>query len=423
MSKQIKDFDALTSNASDYLQSKLGFSGWTVRHHTTNWNQLGKFMASNGIKSYTVDVERKILYRKFKDRNMKDLSQTEKEFYNSIKMLSEFQTTGKIRIYPRMVRREFIVTGKIGEALNRFLNHKKVADRLSIVRLHCYRRYLFRFFKYCQDKGIRSPSKINLAFVLQYVGELDCSKKVPIGMVISTLRGFIKYAYEQKLLDQEFSTNIPKYRSVSQPKLPSTYSKEEVEKLIASVERSSAIGKRNYAIVLMAAKLGLRASDISRLKFDDLHWNASTIEITQYKTRKQLTLPLLADVGNSIIDYLKYARPRSEAPYVFLTERPPYGHFTTSNVVTHVIQRTFQKSGIDTKGRRFGPHSLRHSLGFRMLQESTILPVISEVLGHENTESTRYYLRVDLQSMQQCMLDVPPVTDSFYTQNEGVFYE
>jgi site-specific recombinase XerD len=95
-----------------------------------------------------------------------------------------------------------------------------------------------------------------LAFVIQYIGELDCSKEVPIYVIISTLRRFIKYAFEQKLLDVDFSNKIPKYRSVNQPKLPSTYSKEEVEKLISSVERSSASGKRNSAIILIAAKTG-----------------------------------------------------------------------------------------------------------------------------------------------------------------------
>jgi integrase len=173
----------------------------------------------------------------------------------------------------------------------------------------------------------------------------------------------------------------------------------------------------------MAARLGLRASDISKLKFENLHWNTSTIEIAQFKTGKELVLPLLPDVGNAIIDYLKYGRPKSAEPYVLLMERPPYGHFTTSNVVTHVVQRAFINAGIDIKGRRFGPHSLRHSLGFRMLEQSTVLPVISEVLGHESTKSTRYYLRIDLKSMRQCMLDVPPVPTGFYEQKGGVFYE
>ncbi len=423
MNKRDRDFNALISNAADYLKLKLGYTIWTIGHRKTNWNQIKKFMVSNGIKCYSEDVEKQILYYKFKDRNMRELSRTEKEFYNSVKMLSEFQVTGKIKVYPRMDRKSFVFSGPIGEIVANFLSYKIVEQRLSTVRIHCYQRYLFQFLNHCNNKGIRSITEIDLAFILHYIGELDCKKGTPVYMIISTLRGFIKYAFDQKLLDVDYSIKIPKYRSVNQPKLPSTYSKEEIEKLIASVERSSAIGKRNYAIILIAAKLGLRASDISRLKFDNLHWDSSTIEINQYKTGKELTLPLLADVGNAIVDYLKYGRPLSDEPYVFLTGRPPHGHFPTSNVVTHVVQRAFRRAGIDIKDKKFGPHSLRHTLGFRMLQESIILPVISEVLGHESTESTRYYLRIDLKSMQQCMLEVPSVAIDFYMQKGGVFYE
>ena len=91
--------------------------------------------------------------------------------------------------------------------------------------------------------------------------------------------------------------------------------------------------------------------------------------------------------------------------------------------IGNIVQSAFAKSGIDIKNRQHGPHALRHSLAQRLLEQQTMLPVISEVLGHENTESTRYYLRVDLSSMQQCALDVPPVSPSFYSQKGGIFYD
>src|SRR5690606_16535955 len=145
---------------------------------------------------------------------------------------------------------------------------------------------------------------------------------------------FMRYLFKQNLTVIDYSTKIPRYKTVAQPKIPSLYSKEEVERLLASVDRSSPIGKRNFAIILFAARLGLRASDISRLKFENINWDTNTIAINQVKTGKQLQLPLLPDIGNAVIDYLQYGRPDSEEPYVFLTGRPPYGCFTTSNVVT-----------------------------------------------------------------------------------------
>lgn len=422
MNKQIKGIDDLISKAADYLDSKLGYSPWTVKRHLRGWLRIRKFMIASGIKLYGQAVERQVLCHYFSDRCIQELSRHEKEFHNSVRMLTEFVVTGKIRVIPRIDKKGFIFTGPIGEVIVSFLEYKRIEERLSTVRLLCYQRYLFRFFQYCNKKVACSFTKIDLPFILHYIGELDSGKGTPVDMIISTLRGFMKYAFEQKYLAVDYSIKIPKCKSIHQPKLPSTYSEKEIEKLIRSVERSSTSGKRNYAIILIAARLGLRASDICRLKFDSLHWQGSTIEIKQVKTGKELVLPPLPDIGNAIIDYLKYARPESEEPYVFLTERPPFEPFSTSNVITHVVQRAFKKAGIDIKDRKFGPHSLRHSLGFRMLEEHTILPVISEVLGHQSTESTRYYLRIDLQSMKQCMLDVPQVNVGFYQQKGGFFY-
>lgn len=425
MNKQIMDFNELTSNAADYLESQLSYSLRTVYDYKNSWKRIRIFMNSNGIEYYNQDVGRQILHHEFNNRRKKELSVNERLHFNSIVMLSEFQEIGKINVPPRPHKEPIVFSGPIGEIITGFLDYKRTEERLSVTRINCYQLNLSRFLNYCNMKGICSIKDINLPVILHFIGELAYNKEIFVTGTLtatSTLRAFMKYAFGQKLLALDYSNKIPKYRTVIQPKLPSTYSEEEIEKLILSVERSSPTGKRNYAIILIAARLGLRASDISILKFENLNWNTCTIEIKQFKTGKELVLPLLPDVGNAIIDYLRYGRPKSVEPYILLMQRPPYGRFTTSNVVTHVVQRAFINAGINIKGKRFGPHSLRHSLGFRMLEQSTVLPVISEVLGHESTESTRYYLRIDLKSMMQCILDAPPVPADFYEQKGGVFF-
>src|SRR5260221_4803478 len=380
MDKQLQDFNQLAADTAEYLHSVHGFSTWTIGHYKGGWRIIREYMVARGIKHYRPSIGKKVLRSRFNNRSIRNLSSTEKQIYNSIVRLSEFQANGKIDLHPLMERRQFHFSGQLGKVISAFINHKAVNERLSLVRIWGYQRHLHAFFKYCNSQGVRSLSKIDLAFVLQFIRQLDSWKGYPVYQMISMLRCFIKYAHDQKLLKVNFSERIPKYRLVSQPKLPSTYSKEEIVRLINSIDRSSSIGKRNYAIILLAARLGLRASDVSRLKFENIDWKTSQIKITQVKTGKELMLPLLADVGNAIIDYLRFGRPASEEAYIFLIERPPFGRFPTSNVVTHIVQRAFKRAGIDIKERRFGPHALRHSLGFRMLQESTILPVISEVL-------------------------------------------
>jgi len=379
-------------------------------------------MILKDIKLFNPGVVQQVLHHEFKDRTTRQLSYPEKTFYNHMVMLIEFHEKGQISTPARPVKDPITFCGPIGDIINSFLYYKLTELRLSKVRLNCYKRQLSAFLTYCDQNNIKVITDIDMVVILQFIGQLDC-KGTLVVIAVSTLRGFMKYLYEQKHLSIDYSFRIPRHKKIDQPKIPSTYTKKDITQLISSVERSSAMGKRNYAIILLAARLGLRASDICRLKFENLCWNTSTIEIEQYKTGRALMLPMLPDIGNAIIDYLKYGRPNSKEPYVLLTERPPYGRFTTSNVVTHVVQRAFKKAGIDINGRRFGPHSLRHSLGFRMLEESTVLPVISEVLGHESTNSTKYYLRIDLKSMRRCMLDVPPVPTDFCEQKGGAFYD
>lgn len=422
MSEHIKAFNKLMTDAGNYLESTHSYSGNTVGAYRRGWQRLKEFMVSNGIHHYNQKVEEQFLHYEFEGRKGRKLSKQEQFLANGTRKLTEFKSTGQIKVPNLPKKAPVVFNGALGEAIVDFLDYKHIEERLSTIRLHCYKRCLFLFLEYCNKNKIHAVGDIDLAVLLQYIKTIDCGKTLMVP-VLSTLRGFLKYLFEQKLLAVDYSRRIPKYRLIDQPKLPSTYSKEEIEKLIVSIDRSSPIGKRNYAIILLAAKLGLRASDISRLKFANLHWDTSTVEIEQVKTGKELILPLLPDVGNAIIDYLKYGRAKSEEGCIFLSERSPYSNFASSNVVTHIVQRAYKKAGINTEGRRFGPHSLRHSLGLRMLEESTVLPVISEVLGHKSTESTRYYLRIDLKSMQQCILEVPSVSPDFYLQKGGVFYD
>jgi integrase len=421
MTKKITDFDQLILDGKNYLIRNLHYRAKSAYNYQRCWRGMARYMRDRNISVYSINVERKILFDRFKNRSISSLSRFEKEFYNGVKIFTEFVLTGNITISPRMVRNIYVFKGVVGKVISEYIIHKK-GLRASPHTLRSYNRYLFQFNNYCIEKNLRNIKQVDLNLVVSYLRDISRRKGYPVGPILSIIRTFVKYLYDEKIILESYHDKIPKYKRIDQPKLPSTYSKKEINQLLKSVERFSAIGKRDYAVILMAARLGLRASDIACLKFENVLWDTSIIRLNQVKTGKELILPLLPDLGNAIIDYIKYGRHESEEPYIFLTQRPPYSRFESSNVVTHIVQRAFLKAGLATKQRRFGAHALRHTLGFRMLEESTVLPVISEVLGHKSTESTRYYLRIDLQSMKQCMLDVPAVPTAFYTQKGGIFY-
>lgn len=190
----------------------------------------------------------------------------------------------------------------------------------------------------------------------------------------------------------------------------------------SAINKSRSIGKRNYAIFLLASRLGLRAGDICSLQFGHFNWERNAIFFQQNKTGEDLELPLLPIIGEAIIDYIRYGRPISSSKHVFISGIAPYGPISAANIFA-VIDGIITKSKIETNGRPHGPHSLRHSLASQLLEQGTSLPVISDTLGHSSSESTMVYLSIDVKGLLECALDVPLVKDNFYTQKGGAFYE
>jgi site-specific recombinase XerD len=240
--------------------------------------------------------------------------------------------------------------------------------------------------------------------------------------VVSALRVLFRFWKQENILYDDFEELFDTCRVRRAERIPSFYTTEEIMKVESSISRSSAVGKRDYAMLLLATRLGLRASDIAGLQFSNIDWDKGNITIMMKKTQKSIELPLLVEVGHAIIEYLRNGRPISILQNVFLSSRAPYMGATEA-IVCAAIAQIICHSGIDTSNKHHGPHSLRHSLASTLLNNGTELPIISEVLGHKSTQSTMLYLKIDINSLQKCALPVPVVPKEFYMQKGGVFYE
>ena len=162
-------------------------------------------------------------------------------------------------------------------------------------------------------------------------------------------------------------------------------------------------------MVLLAARIGLRCSDIANMQFTNILWERKLISINQQKTKDPIELPLFPEIGNAVIDYLKHGRPQSNLPYIFIRHIPPYDN-VCNNLLYGIIKKYMNLSGVEYDERKHGPHALRHSLATNLLNKEVALPVISSVLGHTRSESTMFYLRVDVNSLRKCALEVPSFT-------------
>jgi site-specific recombinase XerD len=331
--------------------------------------------------------------------------------------LSEFLETGEVK-----VRRRFnYLHGQIGDIIRQFIASKK-PQRINSTTIFQFERNLGRFNYWLAVSNIHTVEDITQRHVLQYIQQLDSSLKGFINLMLSNLRTFLKYLFEKEFIATNIAAAIPNDNYRSHSKLPSYYSEEEIKEVLAHLDRGTAIGKRDYAIFMLAVRLGMRASDIANLRFSNLHWETNLIIFAQCKGGTETKLPLLPSVGNAILDYIRYARPQSKESSVFLAHRSPY-HVITSHIVGGVVQRRFRNAHIDLRGRKSGSHALRHSLVKRMLDNQRPISVIAEVLGHRCQESTRHYIRIDMEALRKCALEVPPVAQEFYSQDGNqIFY-
>jgi site-specific recombinase XerD len=333
----------------------------------------------------------------------------------SIQVLDDWLNLGFIRKHT-VTPVNHPLYGEIGLEMQKLINHLQSLRRSSVT-IKDYQLYLNSFLVFLNRSGIYTLKEISEHQLLEFLSTTENNKI----NVVSSLRVLFHFWFDNQIIETDFEDVLKSYKWVKHEKIPSFFTVDEVRAIETSIDRSSGVGKRNYAMLLLASRLGLRASDIAYLQFSNIDWEKNEIRLIQYKTGNPLSLPLLSDVGNAIIDYLKHGRFKSESQQVFISSRAPYVPANKS-IVCKAIDEVIKNSKISIDGRRHGPHSLRHSLACSLLKNEVPMPVISETLGHVRTDTTMIYLRIDLTSLMKCALTVPLVADNFYTQKGGAFY-
>ena len=417
MQKKINYVD-VTHQAYCYLKDRLNYKYVTIRHYKQRWLPVRRFMETNSIMELDSMVCQNYLNSIYNGKLHRDLTENEKLIVKAVSVLKEFIETGEI--IPR--KKTLYLDGEIGKAMQAFLK-LKAANKIKKNTLAKNASHYSTFNFFLSSRGICTINDIDSRIILDFVGTLDIQHPAKVHDTLADLRMFFSYLFNNGSTQQNLRQYVPadNYRGGS--RLPSCYNEHEILTLLKTVDRGTKLGKRDYAILIIASRLGLRASDIARLEFSNLDWQNSSINLTQYKTQKTIALPLLANVGNAILDYIQYGRQISDEKSVFLQAVYPYKAMR-AQTISNMVKRCFKKSGLSVKGKKHGCHALRHSLVKELLNQGRPLPVIAEVLGHKNIDSARYYIHIDETKLRQCALDVPSVSSSFYQQEGGVsFYE
>lgn len=378
------------------------------RHHYTRaifrvWRELEAFCEKNNEQHYRSEIGQRFLAERLSQKVIGEAHRS--KINRAIQMLTDFQQIGTVIIRRSNSR---VFPPQFADGCNSYTAELRRCNRSpNTIKSQTHSLYNLTYF--LDGIGVGSFGELTLNHMNEYIKVSLCNYcQSSAGTRLRDARSFLAFLYKTGQIADDIASRLIRVKASSAPVyLPSAFTAADVERLLATVDRVSPPGKRDYAVLLLVSKTGLRLSDVQNLKFENLDWDNNTIRLTQVKTKEPLTLPLLPDVGWAIIDYIKNGRPVSDSPHVFLRERAPYVPLQNFD---NILVKYLRRAEISTEYvRHHGLHALRHGLATTLLDQGTPMHTIQDILGHVNMETTQKYTAVNVQALRECALEVPPV--------------
>lgn len=240
------------------------------------------------------------------------------------------------------------------------------------------------------------------AFMME---EARSSGTKTLQVTTTALRSFLRFLFRQGLIATDLAGSVPAARSWKQADLPRYLPTDQVERLLESCDCTTSIGRRDHAILLLLARLGLRANEVVALTLDDIDWRAGEI-LVRGKGYIHDRLPLPNDVGEALAAYLRQDR-RGETRRLFIRSKGPQDGFKDGEAINEVLKRALRRTGLHTPAKGIGSHLLRHSLATSMLRRGASLREIGAVLRHRSANTTVIYAKVDIEGLRSIALPWP----------------
>lgn len=393
---------------------KLDYTPRTVRRYRTVWKHLVRFSAQEQLgDKYSEQLTARFVdaYQAARGERLRGKVNWRRHVAISVKVLGDF-------VRDRRIKRSFIYSSSLTmpDSMKKpFADYAQYCrDRLHLspLTLEQRTRTLTLFLHHLGKSGISRLDQVQPAHVTSFIISRDPQSPRTASCTVSDVRCFMRYLLQHHIVHRDFTGMLPAVRVPRDGIIPSAWDPELVGKLLNTVDRTSPRGKRDYAIFLLAYRLGMRQADIQSLTLDDLKWDSATIEIRQSKTGEAQCLPMSEEIGSALIDYLKSGRPGAPYREVFLTARLPFIPIPKAGRMYSIMTYWRSLAGIRFRTpQRSGLHSLRHTLATRLLQQETPLHVISDILGHASTASTLIYAKADVESLRAAALDPEEVRD------------
>ena len=287
-------------------------------------------------------------------------------------------------------------------AFERYLHDERALAAATIV---VYVPFIRGFLTDRFGRGPVALSRLRAGDVVRFV-----ERQVPrlhlqrAKLLTTALRSYLHYVRYREGITYDLAAAVPSVANWSMTSIPRAIPPDSVRQLLASFNRRTAMGRRDYAIVLLLARLGLRSSEVAFLELDDIDWQAGRLRV-RGKGGQRSALPLPVDVGEAIAAYLRHGRPRSPSRRVFLRAKAPIGGFFDQHAIGSLVRHALARAGITAP--TWGAHQFRHALAAEMLRHGASLTEIGHVLRHRSPEATKIYTKVDLDALRTLAMPWP----------------
>ncbi len=400
-----------TTELSELMQKLLkemevkGYKEETIKSESNTFNQLLKYCKNKKISNYNLNIGMDFLEEHY-HLSMHKIPRYRCRRLRSIYLL-EWYFNGKDITKMTIPKDNVLTTPK--EFMDIIDDYKEylILNNYSLKTINHKIHSLNLLFEYALNNKVTIYQNISKELIYNFLN--DIKEKYADNTIYSIkyhIKNFYDYLYN---LDNNFMSGksiFPRILKYDREKLPSYYTKDEIKEVLSLVDTNTKIGKRDYAVLLIAITYGLRNSDIVNLTFKNIDWTHNKIVIVQYKTKENLELNLTEQVKLSLIDYIKNARPKIDSDKLFLRFRFPY-EFSGNKSLYKSFAKYLVNSNIEINGRKKGIHSLRHSCATNLLANNVQLPVISGILGHKSIETTKKYLSIEKDQLKKISLEVP----------------
>jgi site-specific recombinase XerD len=379
----------------------------SVKHYRRVWAAFGRFCDREGIVEPVPDHIDMFLIDDGADVNA--LTPWQRFKRRAVTCLFAINETGAFP-GPVGVRKQGVPARFAGEfgAYEQWLAGKRLAPSTTRKK----RWALVRFLTFLDGAGVSTLAALRTTDIYSFLATGSGWTSSTRTTVLFFLREYLRFLVDRGMIDPAWGAMFPVIVANPEAVLPSVFTPGEVATALGSLDAVPSWHqwvRRDRAVFLLAAVLGMRVGNIADLRLGQIDWHTRRISVPQVKTGRRVDLPMPEEVMLALLDYVKHDRPTGDDDHVFLRAQAPFGPHPSARAFYHVVANAFARAGIEVTGRRHGPHALRHSLAATMLAGGTSYPAIGAVLGHAGIESTKSYLRVDVERLRALALEVPDV--------------